>query len=279
MSRIRTRAILRQVLLVVLGASSLAAQDAGNSAVLLDKRDLALILGATAGSAIISRWDVPIARAFADSGIHSHHRYAIGANRASMVTETMLMLTGGVVYGVARWRRNDDVADVAFHTTEGVASAAMFIQVVRGALGRGRPYVVDDSGDVRDTDPYEFSFMRGFTSFNYRSWPSMHAMASFAAASALSTEMRWRNTPGRHAATAALFGAATIPSIARMYLDEHWASDIAMGMFLGVFAGQKAVNYSHAHPDNRPDHFFLSPRVRATITLDGQSTRFSLTPE
>jgi len=247
---------------------------------LLDNRDIALLSGATAASAALLHWDKRIARTFADTAFHRRHpAFTTGANRASFVTETVLMATGGVVYGVARWRGNDGVADVAFHTTEGVLSAAMVIQVVRGALGRGRPYVVDDSGEVRDADPDEVKFMRGFTSYNYRSWPSMHAMASYAAAAGLATEMKWRNTPNRKPLTAALYVAAAAPSLARMYLDEHWASDIAMGIFIGVFAGQKAVNYSHAHPENRPDNFFLRPRVNAGITIDGNGARLSLMPQ
>jgi membrane-associated phospholipid phosphatase len=247
--------------------------------VLLNQRDVALVAGATAASALLTRWDKPIARAFSDSGWHARHPKATTvAKRASIVTETVIMGTGGVVYGIARLGHSDNVADVAFHTTEGVLTAAMFIQVVRGALGRGRPFVVDDSGDVRNADPYEFELLHGFTSYNYRAWPSMHAMASFAAAAGLSTEMRWRNTPGRQTWSAALYGAAAVPSLARMYLDEHWASDIAMGVFLGVFAGQKTVNFSHAHPDNRPDNYFLGRGVRATITLDGGPAAFSITP-
>jgi membrane-associated phospholipid phosphatase len=253
------------------------ARAQGGDAVLFDRRDLILLTSATAGSALISRWDKPLAKAFADSSMHSKHpALTTASKRASIVTETVIMGTGGVVYGIAKWNGSDNAADIAFHTTEGVLSAAMFIQVVRGALGRGRPYVVDDSGTVRD--PYDFNFLRGFTSFDYRSWPSMHAMASFAAAAGLASEMRWRETPNRKAWSAALYTGAAVPSLARMYLDEHWASDIAMGVFLGVFAGQKAVNYSHAHPDNRPDNFFLGKGVRATITLNGGSTAFSITP-
>jgi membrane-associated phospholipid phosphatase len=162
---------------------------------------------------------------------------------------------------VARLRHDDATADVAFHTTESVAAAAMFIQVVRGALGRARPYVIDEAGERRDSDPYDFELLHGFTSFNYRSFPSMHAMASLAAATALTQEMRVRDTPHRAVLSPLLYAGAALPALGRMYLDEHWASDIAMGAFLGVLSGQKVVGYSHAHPDNRVDHFFLRPRL------------------
>ena len=250
-----------------------------SSGVLLTGRDLTLFGAATLGSAALTRLDVRIAHALYDSLFQVNHPgITSAANRASLVTETVLMLTGGTVWGIARLGHDDGTADVALHTTEAIASTAMVIQVIRGALGRGRPYVVDEVGEKRNGDPYEFQFLHGFTSFNYRAWPSMHAMASFAAASALSTEMRQRNTPNRAIISPVLYLGATLPALARMYLDEHWASDIAMGVFLGVFAGQKAVNYSHDHPGNIVDRKLLRPAVRATFTHDASGLSFAITP-
>jgi membrane-associated phospholipid phosphatase len=250
-----------------------------NSAVLITGRDLGLFAGATAATALVSRIDVRVAHTLGDSAFHVRHPgFTTAAKRTSLVTETVLMITGGVTWGVARLAHDRGTADVAFHTTEGIATAAMFIQVIRGALGRARPYVIDDAGERRDADPYEFQLLSGFTSFNYRSFPSMHAMASFAAASGLAQEMRVRHAPLRAEVAPLLYTAAAMPCLARMYLDEHWTSDIALGVFLGVFAGQKAVLYSHAHPDNRIDHKFLQPAVRAGIIRDARGLRFVLAP-
>jgi membrane-associated phospholipid phosphatase len=245
----------------------------------LSGRDLALFAGATLGTAALTTLDVRIAHAMYDSLYHVNHPGVTkAANRASIVTETVLMIAGGTVWGIARLNRDAGTADVALHTTEAVSSAAMVIQVVRGTLGRGRPYVIDEEGEKRNGDPYEYQFLHGFTSFNYRSWPSMHATANFAVASALSSEMRRRNTPHRAAIASALYVGAAMPSLARMYLDEHWATDVAMGVFLGVFAGQKAVNYSHDHPDNYFDRKLLKPSLRATFTHDARGLSFAITP-
>jgi len=250
-----------------------------NSGVLINGRDLALFAGATAATAMVSRLDVRIARTFGDSTFHARHPgFTTAAKRTSLMTETVLMLTGSAVWGIARLSHDRGTADVAFHTTEAVASGAAFIQVVRGALGRARPYVIDDAGERRDADPYEFQLLHGFTSFNYRSFPSMHAMASFAAASALAQEMRVRRTPLRAGISPLLYTAAAMPCLARVYLDEHWTSDIALGVFLGVFAGQKAVLYSHDHPNNRVDRAFLKPTIRASMVGDARGLRFVLAP-
>jgi membrane-associated phospholipid phosphatase len=261
-------------------SSHVAAQaPEGGSAVLITGRDLGLVAGATAGAALVSRFDVAVARAIGDSAFHVRHpALTTTAKRASVVTETVLMLTGGTIYGIARRRHADATADVAFHTTESVLSAAMFIQVVRGALGRARPYVIDETGEKKDADPYDFALLHGFTSFNYRSFPSMHAMASFAVASALTQEMRVRGTPNRQVISPVLYAGAALPALARLYLDEHWTSDIVMGVFLGVFAGQKVVLYSHDHPDNRIDRAFLRPRMGIGLTQDGRGLSFFAGP-
>ena len=235
--------------------------------------------GATAGTAAISLLDVRVANILADSAFQGRHPgLTTAAKRASVVTETVLMITGGLVYGLARIEKDDGTADVALHATISVASAAMAIQVVRGALGRARPHVINAEGETRHTDPYDFQLLHGFTSFDYRSFPSMHAMASFAVASALAQEMRRRDTPNRNAIAPALYVGAAMPALARMYLDEHWSSDIAMGVFLGVFAGQKVVMYTHDHPDNRLDHALLKPRLSATMSYGSRGLSFGLSP-
>lgn len=260
-------------------AQSPATSTAATPGAVLSTRDLSLIAGATAASAVLSVFDIRLARAFTDSGFQARHSsFTVAADRASRVTETVLMITGATAWGVERLRHDDDGAAVALHTTESVASAAMIIQVVRGALGRARPYVIDEVGEKRDGDPYDFEFLHGFTSFNYRSFPSMHAMASMAVASALAQEMRFRDTPHRQIYAPVLYTAAVLPALGRMYLDEHWASDIAMGMFLGVMAGQKVVMYSRDHPDNRVDRTLLKPSVRATIVRDARGFSFQISP-
>ena len=278
--RISALGLLAGALLLHGAPACLRAQEhTGGSAVVITGHDLGLVAGATVATALLSRVDVPVAHFFGDSSFHARHGgFTTAAKRASWVTETALMLTGGTVYGIARLRRDDGTADVALHATESVASAALFIQVVRGVLGRARPYVIDDAGERRDTDPYDFQPLHGFTSFNYRSFPSMHAMASVAVAAALSTEMQRRDTPHRQVISPLLYAGAAVPALARMYLDEHWASDIALGAFLGAFAGQKVVSYSHEHPDNRIDRAFLGRRVSVGLTSSGSGLSLFVSP-
>jgi membrane-associated phospholipid phosphatase len=279
-----TRTWLRTLVLALsLGGTislDVRAQSTAPSGVVITGRDLGIVAGATIGTAALTRVDVPVARFFGDSAFHVRHPgFTTAAKRASIVTETVLMLTGGAVYGIARLRHDDGTADVALHTTESVLSTAMFIQVVRGALGRARPYVADSAAKKpRDSDPYIFQPFHGFTSFDYRSFPSMHAMASVAVAAALSTEMHERATPHRAVVSPLLYVGAAVPGLARLYLDQHWTSDIALGAFLGAFAGQKAVTYSHAHPDNRIDRKLLGRRVNVGFSRGVRGLTFFASP-
>lgn len=277
------RRFVPAVFLVLASVPRLAAsqsQPASHpSGVLITGRDMALIGAATVGSYGLSFFDVRIARAFTDSGFQKRHPdFATAAKRGSMPTETVLMISSSSIWAIARLTHAPATADVALHTFESVASAAMFIQVVRGALGRARPYVINDSGGTRDADPHELQPLHGFTSFNYRSYPSMHAMASFAAATALVQEMRIRDTPNRAVYAPILYTAALVPSFARMYLDEHWASDIAMGVFLGAFSGQKIVDYNHEHPDNWFNRKLLPRSVRVGVARTANGFGLSLMP-
>ena len=249
------------------------------SAQVFTSRDAAILGAGTVGSAAISLFDVRIARFFAEPSRHKRQRLDVVAKRTSLVTETLLMISGASVWAIARVSHSPGTADVALHTTESIASGAAFIQVIRGIGGRARPYVVSDSGESwTDSNPYDFKWFKGFSSFDYRSFPSMHAMASFAAATALSEEMRVRNTRGRQVLSPVLYVAATASPAARMYLNEHWASDIALGTFLGIYAGQKVVLYSHAHSGNAIDRFFLKPRSHVGVVIDANGASLRVWP-
>jgi hypothetical protein len=58
-----------------------------------------------------------------------------------------------------------------------------------------------------------------------------------------------------------MYGGATLVGSSRMYHNNHWASDVALGAAIGTFSGLKVVRYSHAHPDNKLDHFILGASI------------------
>lgn len=186
-----------------------------------------------------------------------------------------LALPGVLVMGVGAyaWGRaapHPDMADFGLHTTEAVVLAVATSQVLKLAIGRSRPYV------SADTNPRDFKFGGGFSSDARRSFPSGHATIAFAAAAAATAEVHrlWPKTT--LLAGTLLYGSATMVGLARMYQNQHWASDVMLGAGIGTFAGLKTIRYTHLHPDNYFDRFLrhtsLIPDARGGGTLAFSAT-------
>jgi hypothetical protein len=160
---------------------------------------------------------------------------------------------GLAVYALARVTGHQTIADVTFHAAEAVAAASLTSQVIRGPLGRTRPQNADRPYD----DQYEFHFFKGFTHFQQRAFPSIHSASGFAAATALVAEVKRRDPSATWYVAVPAYVLALTPGLSRMYLGQHWASDIVSGAFVGTFYGWRIVNYSHEHPTTRIDRIFL----------------------
>jgi membrane-associated phospholipid phosphatase len=123
-------------------------------------------------------------------------------------------------------------------------------EVLRGTIGRTRPREAPEN-------PFRFKPGNGFTSFETRSYPSLHTAAAFATATALVGEIHERRPEATKVAAPLLYAAAMIPGLTRIYLDQHWASDIVAGGFLGALIGSRVVSYAHSHKRNRLDRALL----------------------
>ncbi|MDB4878616.1 MAG: phosphoesterase PA-phosphatase related protein [Gemmatimonadetes bacterium] len=270
------RALALAPFLLLLGVSSAAAQGPDTlrrDKTFLVRRDLAIAGMAFGAAGLLSRWDTDIARAsqqprYQDS---STHRLAL---RISKVNESTLTVAGIALYGIGRLTKQRALTDVALHATESVILASLASQAIRGPLGRSRPYVTSDS------DQYDFRFLGGFKrgkpGFERRAFPSIHTSSSMAVATVLAMELKRRDVRGAAIAAPFIYAAGMLPGIARINLDQHWASDIAAGAFMGVFTAYKVVSYSHAHPDNAFDRVLL----KATIVPDpAGGLRIGFSPE
>ena len=230
--------------LVAAFAPALAQSDSA-SKTLLNRRDAKVAAAAVVTAAAISVFDTRIASFFSDTSL-SHVRTGQRLDDVfTHINETTITLAGIAAYGVGRLVKSPALTDIAFHTTEAVVGASFASQLIRGPLGRSRPHV------TADTNQYDFRFFQGFRNFNYRAFPSIHSSSGFAAATALVQETRRRRPGAVKVVAPLLYGAALTPGLARMYLGQHWASDVFAGAVMGTIAGMKAVNYTHTHPGNR----------------------------
>ncbi|HTK48995.1 MAG TPA: phosphatase PAP2 family protein [Gemmatimonadaceae bacterium] len=239
------------VLLVAPPAMAQRADSASRGAkTFLTKRDLAISGVALGATALLSHWDPDIARASQEPRFQSSSLHGLALD-ISKVNETTLTIGGIVTWGVARLVKSPDVSDVALHATESVVLASLSSQLIRGPLGRSRPHITGDE------DQYDFHPFQGFGNFKYRAFPSIHTSSSMAVATVISMELHERHQTVTPFVAPVLFAAAALPGLARIQLNQHWASDILAGAFMGVFSGYKVTRYSHDHPRNWFDRKLL----------------------
>jgi membrane-associated phospholipid phosphatase len=260
---------------VLLARAGAAQTDSTEQKTFFTGRDAAIGGAFLLASAGLSVFDARIAHYFNDT-THLHVREGEKLDDYfTHINETTLTVGGLAVYGIAKLIKQQTVADVAFHVAESVAAASLTAQVIRGPLGRTRP---KDAAKPFD-DQYEFHFMHGFRHFEQRAFPSIHSSSGFAAASALVAEVHRRAPGAQWWVGVPAYMLAMTPGLSRMYLGQHWASDIFAGAFLGTFYGWRIVDYSHAHPTTRVDRIFLGSveRSRFDVRPGGATISWNLT--
>jgi membrane-associated phospholipid phosphatase len=233
------------------------AQSPSGSGTFFTRRDgyaAGAFLVATAG---ISHFDPAIEHFFRDT---AWRHVRIGRTLDGVFTnfnETTLTIAGIATYGLGWLVRSPTLAADGLHATEAVAGASIASQLIRGPLGRSRPAVTDDSNQ------YDFHFFEGFTHFADRAFPSIHSSSGFAFATVLVQETRFQDPRAVWFVAPVAYAFALTPGLSRLYLGQHWPSDVFAGAFMGTLAGLKAVDYAHAHPDNWMDrHLLPQPSLR-----------------
>ena len=233
-------------------ASPLAGQGTRDTAqkTFFVKRDL-VTAGAIVGvSALTAVFDQRISYWWQSAGVQGDSSRSDLAEALTFVNEKPLTIAAVAAYGAGRLTHNETLADIGLHTAEAVVLSVGMSEVIRTTLGRYRPRESPD-------DPFRFKFGAGFTQFGARSYPSVHADAAFAVAGALAGELRIRAPHAVQYATPLLYTVALVPGITRMYLNQHWASDVVAGSLMGVVLGSRVVTYAHSHHRNKLDRVLL----------------------
>jgi len=227
-------------------------------------RTLALLGVATAATVVlVQRADERVARELAEPDVQGNRTYSDIADAASYVNEKSLFAAGLVTYAAGRLSHARTLTDVAWHVSEGVFIASASSTIIRGILGRSRPfYTKETEGEYDATDLHPG---RGFAQLRFRAMPSIHAAASFATAAVLTEEVRERAPGAMPIVLPVAYGLAVLPGLGRMYADKHWASDVLAGAVLGALSGYKVVRWHHSRPGNRLDRIFL----HLSVATDG----------
>ena len=149
------------------------------------------------------------------------------------------LLAASALFGAGRLAGSPMLARAGLHAGEAIALGASATALLKTAIGRQRPNV--ESGDADDFTPGRgFRGMRG-------SLPSGHTMAAFAFASTVSAEVRRDHARLGAVLAPLLYTGAALVGGARLYDDQHWASDVVLGAGIGLGAGHVTTAFGRAH--------------------------------
>ena len=221
---------------------------------LFTRHDLIPIAGALVATGVTAIWDKKIAAWWQSPHVQGGNSLNHDVGQLTRINETPLAIASILTYGVGRLANSHTTADVGLHWTEALLLTDVISEAIRGPVGRYRPRVSMD-------DPFKFKFGAGFTNFENRSWPSLHAAVGFATAASLLEEIEIRNPHDAKYAAVPLYAFAMIPGLTRMYLNQHWASDVVAGAFIGQFIGHRVVHYAHTHKRTKFDRALLATSV------------------
>ena len=263
----RTKAV---TLMVVMGATfaagPLPAQVADSVAsspkeTFFTRRDALIAGGFLLGTIGLAQVDQHLAHFMQRPSLQGSVAFDRGATFFNFMGNPAPEIIGVGLYGVGRLTNARPVAALGLHGLEALLLSKGITTAIKGAAGRARPYVDDD------TSPHSFGFMRGLQGRDFSSFPSGHTATAFAVAAAATAEtshwvdenhwpVAWKYVVG-----VGLFGGATMVGMSRMYDNQHWASDVIGGAAIGTFAGIKTVQYAYRHPNNRIERLLLGTTV------------------
>ncbi len=221
----------------------------------------ALLLASLGGLALaMDPLDIHFAHVLQDPANQQNRFLHDMATTFRLMGQPAPQIIGVGLYAVGRATHNVKIEKLAVHGVEAMMLGTAVTTGVKFVAGRARP----------SADPNKhlgFTFLKGFSGYNFQSFPSGHATTAFSVASAATDEYaHWADewhSPGytKFLVGAVLYGGATLVGISRMYNNAHWASDVATGALVGTFAGLKTVEYNYRHPGNRVERWLVKLQV------------------
>ncbi len=213
-------------------------------------RDAAVGAAFFAGAAAIAPFDTRLAVASQRPSLQRSTVLRDGADVFNDLGSPGTIVLAAGLYAGGLLGRDRNAAAVGLHALEALAVSGAATEILGGVTGRARPSVDIHRSGV-------FQFFDGFRSDARASLPSEHVTAAFALASvaAAETSHRWPHTA--RWLTPAVYTAAALVGSARMYKNQHWASDVLAGAGIGTATGLLVVHYAESHPDNLPDRVLL----------------------
>lgn len=164
----------------------------------------------------------------------SHHGVLRGITDVGSDASNPFLHLGiaATVYTAGAASGNAGVMELGEEMGEALVLADSATFVLKGAIGRGRPYQTESKSSFR---PFQFEG-------GYDSLPSMHTASSFALAHVAASHSE--SLPAKFAC----YAAAGLAGFSRVYQGKHWASDVLVGAAIGELAGDAVTRYRALQP-------------------------------
>jgi membrane-associated phospholipid phosphatase len=221
------------------------------------------------GTAAIMPLDRHIAEESQRPGLQNNTVLNHAATTIRAIGEPGSIVLAGATYLYGRSEDSPASAELGLRTIESIGAAGVTSYIIKGFVGRARPFVTSD------TNSHDFKAGRGFHEDDYTSFPSGHVTVAFAAATTASEEISYLWPHASHLWTPALYTVASLVGVARVYENKHWASDVIAGAAVGTLVSRIVVRYQRAHPRNALDRWLLPVGISETNGAHQMSLNWS----
>jgi hypothetical protein len=196
----------------------------GNEIICLDTKGFITLGGVTAGTLLLFPGDKDVRKLAmrnhskgADDFFNFTNNFGNGFKMCFLPASIYL---GGLIFD------DDDVRITGRLIFESLALSGVATSSLKIILGRSRPYM--NNGNTK--------FKPFIINNGYFSLPSGHTTVAFAVASVISARIdKWWAYTG-------FYSLAAMPALSRIYLDQHWISDVFLGAAVGTISGLAVVN-------------------------------------
>lgn len=159
-------------------------------------------------------------------------------------TFTAICLTGGIYASGLIWDE-PELRTTGRYLGESLLLSGIIVTGMKCAFGRSRPYL--------NRGAYDFQWFE--ISNDHISLPSGHSAVAFTVSTVLSMRInRWW-------ASSLLYAGAASTAYARMYKDQHWLSDVALGAGIGIFSGWMVCSESTAPDERQSSGVIITPNL------------------
>ena len=223
-------------------ARPVLAQGTSRDSSIFRGSDAAILGVSTAGALLLFQRDQAITEWFRQSALQNNAMLKNTMTGARLFGDPGSLAISAAMWAGGKVFHDKNTALDGQMAFEAVAVSSAVTFVLKGAVGRARPYA--DS-----TNAHNFSFGRGLKGDGaYQSFPSGHATAAFAFASAITASVARRSSRDASIFGPLLYTAAALTGASRVYDHKHWASDVLMGAGIGTVSGLMTVRWHDRHP-------------------------------